>query len=71
MRWEYKLLTGYNQLTEDVLGALGAEGWELAGITSHTEPIPVPGATVPGDTVVICVFKRPRAEATPEPLPPG
>jgi hypothetical protein len=64
MQWEYKLLTGYNQLTEDVLDALGAEGWELVGLTSHTETIPVPGATVPGDTVVICVFKRPKPGAT-------
>ncbi len=56
MQWEYTRLTGYNQRTERAFNALGAEGWEVVGVTSHTETITIVGASAPGDPIVIRVF---------------
>ena len=52
--WEYRILTGQNTLTEAALNSLGAEGWELVGVTSHVHT-ETPFGT---QTEIICVFKR-------------
>ena len=44
LQWEYKMPTGYNQLTGRALNDIEAEGWEVVGVTSHTETIRIAGA---------------------------
>lgn len=55
VQWEYRILTGYDTLTEDALNGLGAEGWELVGFSSHVEPHT---HVMPDRTLLLCVFKR-------------
>ena len=52
--WEYRIVTGQNTLTEDALNSLGAEGWELVGVTSHVQSNQLFGEI----TEIVCVFKR-------------
>lgn len=54
-KWEYRIVTGDNKLTEDALNQLGSEGWEMVGMSSHAFDSPLSGGT---RVQIICVFKR-------------
>lgn len=58
MAWEYLVLRNEIAMDQDELNRLGAEGWELVGMTSHLR---IGGAMVSKRMEFVCVFKRPRA----------
>ena len=68
MKWEYKILTGYDELTEQALNGLGVQGWELVGVTTLQQPSGAPAAPLVSGAqvvagahlVVMCIFKRQR-----------
>lgn len=51
MKWEYRIVTGRDMLTEQALNSLGDQGWELVGVSSHEQ-------SVPQQTIILCIFKR-------------